>query len=121
MAKIFDLEQEERELSQLHRHLIIHHSGYDAEIQKDCSKFFQKIAKNLQGAKEVLLVGPGLRKKHFARYLEHHDAGLARAVVGLEDSNHLSDKELLALSRKFFRYFDTFGCAPMGKRTSQTA
>lgn len=114
MAKIFDLEPGEPDPGLLHRHLVVHYSGLVEDPARDCSRFFQRITKNIQGAGEILLVGPGPRKRHFHNYLSSNHAPLAGAVVGVEDSGDLSDKELLAFSRRFFHRLDALQSATAG-------
>jgi stalled ribosome rescue protein Dom34 len=108
-AKVFRIEQGEKHPVIMRRREIKHHTSRDPENHKNSEKFFHDIASEIAGAKEVLLVGPGLAKQHFSAHLKRHHHTLAKAIVGLETSHHLSDDRLLELSRDFFKIFDVFG------------
>ena len=68
--------------------------------------YFGEIAAALRGAGEILVTGPAQAKHEFVKYLQHHDAPLAKKVVGVETLNHPSDGELLAHARRFFAAAD---------------
>ena len=108
-ARVFRMQQGEKHPVIMHRREIKHHTSRDPENHKNSEKFFHDVASELADAAEILLVGPGLAKQHFGEHLKrHHHATLAKAVVGLETSHHLSDEKLLELSRRFFRKLDLF-------------
>lgn len=87
-----------------------HHTSHTQDSVANHDKFFANISSHLNGASEILLVGPGLAKTHFKNYLEKHSAELAKAVVGAEsaDTHHLTENQVLAMARKFFKSYEMF-------------
>lgn len=72
-------------------------------------KFFHRIAESLKDATELLVVGPGMAKKHFKSHLEEHKHGqLLSKMVGMENMDHPTDKQIVAEAKKFFRNHDLF-------------
>ena len=64
--------------------------------------YFNDIANALQGALEILIVGPGNEKLAFLKYLLKHQHDLAEQVISLETVDHPTDLQLLAYARKYF-------------------
>jgi stalled ribosome rescue protein Dom34 len=110
VAKIFNIQGAGTEKKIIKRHEVKHHTNNDRDNHKDAEKFFHEVANELKDGNEILLVGPGLAKEHFKAHLtRHHHTALAKSVVGTETSDRITDNEILALSRKFFKHYDVFG------------
>lgn len=56
----------------------------------------------LQGASEILIVGPGQARHALSIYLEEHAPNLALRVIGVEAMDRGSDTNLHAFARHFF-------------------
>lgn len=69
-------------------------------------QFFADIARALDGAHEILLMGPAQAKQEFAVYLRDKHAPLGRAIVAVENADHPSDAEVLAYARRHFTALD---------------
>jgi stalled ribosome rescue protein Dom34 len=69
-------------------------------------KFFGEVAGLLQPYKAILIAGPGTARSEFAGYLTEHDPKLAKRVWGIEPMDHPTDKQIVALVRKYFRAAD---------------
>lgn len=69
-------------------------------------RFYEEIARQLAGAGEILLVGPGTAKQELMRHLEAHAAPLAARVAKVETLDHPTDAQLVALARKAFKAID---------------
>lgn len=109
-AKIFKVNAKEKTCQILKRKEIKHHTSNDPENHKDCEKLFHEVAETISDASEILLIGPGLTKEHFKSHLvKHHHVTLANKVVGTKTMDLVSDAQLMAYSRKFFKEFDLFG------------
>lgn len=109
-ARLFRIRREGVEQKVLRRHEIKHHTSRDPENHKSGSKFFHELAEAVADAEEILLMGPSLAKEHFKAHLEnHHHGTLARKIVGSVTLDILSDAQLLAESREFFKKYDLFG------------
>lgn len=68
----------------------------------DLKHFFADLARALDGATEVLLLGPSTAKLEFLRYAHAHAHALADAIVGIETVDHPTDKQLLAHIKTYF-------------------
>lgn len=71
-------------------------------------KFYHDLAHRLGDASEILILGPGLGKVHFQKHLEEHHKPLSTKVVGVETLDHITENQMLAHARKFFRAHDLF-------------
>ena len=110
-ALIFSLKPEGIEKSNVSKSGIDHHSHDKKDHLNDShlEHFYRDLAKALEDAEQLLIMGPGLGKKHFNSYLEsHHTNGLSKKVIGIENSDHPSDNQILASGREFFKTYDLF-------------
>ncbi len=72
----------------------------------DAHRFFHEVTTALEGAAEVLIVGPSTAKLQFIRYAQEHAQAVARAIVGIETVDHPTDPQLVAYARQYFRAAD---------------
>jgi stalled ribosome rescue protein Dom34 len=109
----------------IHRHAVvfidheeakIHHVDLDSFDEKtiasphahvrsrpdDQKHFFEDVAKALQDAEEILIVGPSTAKLQLINYAHTHDRALAAKIVGVETVDHPTDGQLVAHARKYF-------------------
>jgi stalled ribosome rescue protein Dom34 len=109
-AHIFTLKDSGVEKTNLKREEINHHTTNKKDHHGDPSveHFYKHVAERVADANELLILGPGLAKNHFKTHLETHAAGLAKKIVGLEDTDHPTDNQILALARKFFKTYNLF-------------
>lgn len=110
-AKIFALKTTGIEKTHMEKKGIDHHTYNKKDHHGDSNSehFFRDLAAKLGDAEQILILGPGLAKKHFKAHLEtHHAAGLAKKIIGMEDVDHPTDNQILAASRKFFKTYDLF-------------
>jgi hypothetical protein len=73
---------------------------------EDALRFFEEVARTLDGAETVLVVGPSSAKHEFLEYIEGHDRRLRAKVAGVETVDHPTDREMVAYARKYFRASD---------------
>ena len=110
-AQIFNLKPSGIEKSHFEKSGMDHHSRNKKDHHGDpaTEHFFRDLAQKLKGAEQLLILGPGLAKNHFKTHLEtHHVNGLAGKVVGMENSDHPTDNQILEIARKFFKTYDLF-------------
>ena len=79
------------------------HGGHKAPPDR---QYFDEIALALEGAHEILLIGPAQTKQEFATYLQDKHPQMRRAVVAVEDADHPTDPEVLAYARRHFKAID---------------
>ncbi len=68
--------------------------------------FFEDVVHALDGAHEILMMGPAQTKQEFAGYLRDKHPTLGRAIVAVENADHPSDAEVLAYARRHFKAID---------------
>jgi len=68
----------------------------------DKRRFFDEIARVLDGSAKVLIVGPSTAKLHFSDYVTKHASTLSFGVAGVETVDHPTDKQLAAYIRRYF-------------------
>lgn len=79
------------------------HGGHKSPADQ---QFFEEVAQALQGAHEILVIGPAQTKQEFAGYLRDKHPLLGRAVVAVENADHPTDAEVLAYARRHFAAID---------------
>jgi stalled ribosome rescue protein Dom34 len=85
----------------------IHRHAKEEEVRvrnhpDDEHRFFQEVARALEGPAEVLLVGPSKTKLRFLRYVLRLQPALEPRIIGLESADHPTDKQLVAHLRDYF-------------------
>jgi stalled ribosome rescue protein Dom34 len=75
------------------------HRGVDRE-------YFKRVAEALNHSGAILITGPSHAKLELRNFLTEHYPDLAKRVSAVEALDHPSDKELVALARKFFKADD---------------
>lgn len=68
----------------------------------DQHKFFREVARSLDDAEKVLVVGPSTAKMQFLKYVHMHDPKLEPKVVGIETVDHPTDGQLVAHIKRYF-------------------
>lgn len=69
-------------------------------------RFYDGIAKTLEGTAEILIAGPGLAKTELAERIRIHHSAIAKSIVGIEALDHPSEGELLRFAHSFMRSAD---------------
>ena len=75
------------------------HRGVDKE-------YFKRIAEALTHSGAILITGPATAKLELKNFLTEHYPDLAKRISAVETLDHPSDRELVALARKFFKADD---------------
>jgi stalled ribosome rescue protein Dom34 len=91
------------------RHHVKRHPDRNAAEKShpdDEKKFFHELARTLDSADEVLIVGPSTTKLHFLKYVHAHDPKLEPHIVGIETVDHPTDAQLAAYARQYFHDAD---------------
>lgn len=105
-ARIFDIEPETFDESTLQapHHVARHPKSQtsDRYHPEEEQRYFHEVAQALQGAKEILIVGPSTAKLHFLRHLHKHEQALEPRIVGIETVDHPTDRQIAAYARQYF-------------------
>jgi hypothetical protein len=91
------------------RHLIHRHpkgQGEAREHPDDAARFFHDVARAVESADTLLIVGPASAKTEFVKYLDAHERTLRAKVAGVETVDHPTDREMVAYARKYFKASD---------------
>jgi stalled ribosome rescue protein Dom34 len=64
--------------------------------------YYHAVAHALEGAQEILIVGPAQAKLQLVKHIHVHDHGLVDKIIGVETVDHPSDGQLVAYARKYF-------------------
>jgi stalled ribosome rescue protein Dom34 len=110
-ARVFDVKAESFDASVVHaplHHIHRHPRGPTAEHNHpdDTRRFFGDVAKALEGAERILVVGPSTAKLQFVRYLHKHAPALEPRVVGIESADHPTDRQFVAHVKRYFGITD---------------
>lgn len=109
-AKIYRVDSESLDMSTVaapHRH-VRRHPNVTAEKDRaaDAQRFYHDVAHALEGAEEILIVGPATAKLELIKHVHKHDHALEPKIVGVETVDHPSDGQLVAYARRYFRAAD---------------
>ena len=68
--------------------------------------YYHRVVQALDGATEILIVGPSQAKLQLIKHIHAHDAGMVEKIVGVESIDHPTDGQLVAYARKYFQKKD---------------
>jgi len=91
-----------------HRHVVKHDFDHHTHSHRDDKhppeKFFKDLSQSLHGVEELVLMGPGVPKEQFKRWLDqHHKNDLAKHVVGVETVDHPTEPQIKAEAIRTFK------------------
>ena len=73
---------------------------------RDDVDFFESVVRLIGDVPEVLIVGPGIAKTSFERYLHKHHQLLASHIVGVETVDHPTGGQILKFGKQYFHAVD---------------
>ena len=74
----------------------------NAEVSSP-SGFFHRVARELDWADEILIVGPSSTKEEFVKYMHKDDHAIDPRILGIENIEHPNDLELLGFAKLYFK------------------
>lgn len=106
-ARLFGVEEgklDEKTIHAPHRHLHRHPKGAPAERNHpdDVQHFYRDVAQNLEGAEQILVLGPSTAKVEFFRFAHKHAPAVEKNIVGLETVDHPTDGQIVAYAKRYF-------------------
>lgn len=101
-----------------------HHIPADATRTRahasELRMFFDRVLTEMPGAGNLLLIGPGHAKTEFRKHLQ--SAGWAGRIVAVEPADKMTDRQLIAIVREYFRApRETLTAAYLPRYTSASA
>lgn len=104
----FDAEHAQAERVKAHHHMTPQHKS----VVRHEHEFFGEVCDALGGIAEVLVTGGKTALADFDRYARKHRPAVLPHIVGQEIVDHPSDKQLVALARRYFLKFDRMSGLP---------
>ncbi len=110
-AKIIRFDRDAVDETAVHPAHAVHHlhskagSREGRRVPED-QAFFQDVGTALSDVQTVLICGPANAKTELAKHLHQHFPDLAKRVAGVEPMDKVSEGELLAAARHFFKKSD---------------
>jgi len=95
-AQLFKLKGTEIIVRHLHRHDPDHHTHVKSQDENVSPRFYKTLQAELNGENKILVLGPGLAKKHFQSYLENHFPDFAKKVVDYLTVDHPTERQIEA-------------------------
>lgn len=89
-----------------------HHTRQHGSGVRSEHEFFGHVCDALDGVAEVLVTGSKTALADFRHYVEKHRAASAGRIVGWETVDQPSEKQLVALARRYFLRFDRMAGTP---------
>ena len=83
--------------------------GEPREHPDDARRFFDDVARRLDGIDSVLVVGPASAKHEFITFVHDKHPQLVSKVVGVEATDHPTGPEIVAHARIYFKASDRMG------------
>jgi hypothetical protein len=72
----------------------------------DAQHFYHDVVRALEGATEILILGPATAKLELVRHVHKHDRALEAKIVGIETVDHPTDGQVVAYARRYFHGSD---------------
>lgn len=110
-AHLFALKETGIEKSSIAKSSSDHHTHNKKNHHGDptTEHFYRDLETKLRDAEQILVLGPGLAKTHFKTHVEkHHTGHLEKKIIGVEDCDHPTDAQILAMARKFFHTYNLY-------------
>jgi stalled ribosome rescue protein Dom34 len=73
---------------------------------KNHPTYFPDLASAINKSEVALLVGAGIAKREFLHYLEEESPAIRAKVLGVENSERVTEPQLLALAKVWFKSVD---------------
>jgi stalled ribosome rescue protein Dom34 len=110
-ARIFHIDPNQVDEETLKAHRPVHHqhpkgpAGAQAHPEDD-RKYFFAVARAIEDAMDILIVGPSTAKLQFIKYVHVHELALLPKIVGVETVDHPTDGQIVAYAVKYFKKSD---------------
>jgi stalled ribosome rescue protein Dom34 len=111
-AQILQFDSQHLQASRIRAHT--HHTAQHGSVVRSQHEFFGEVCNAVEDVGEVLVVGSHTAIADFRHYVEKHRPQTAARIAAYEVVDHPTEKQLLALARKYFLKHDQMtGDAPI--------
>jgi stalled ribosome rescue protein Dom34 len=102
-ARIIEFTKDASEFHKVEKktHHFHHHSSHEGT--EDRKKFFQLLASELKSYKQILILGAGIGKDQFKKYLDEHNHEISKNILSIITIDHPTDHQILAKAKEFFK------------------
>ena len=97
-----DVEKSVIHPSKPHQHLHSRRGTVGTGRLAEDKDYYHAVVEALNGAQEILVVGPAQAKLQLIKHIHAHDVGMADKIVGVETVDHPTDAQIVAYARKYF-------------------
>lgn len=101
-----DVEKFVAHASDKHPHLHHKRGSVGSGHQGEDAHYLGEVVRLLEGAREILVVGPGKAKLELVKYVHRHHPGMVDTIIGVESADHPTDGQIVAHARKYFEARD---------------
>jgi stalled ribosome rescue protein Dom34 len=108
-ARILHFNVEEADRTVIRDHIVRDiraHEKRTGHRTEENKPFFEDVAKAIDDAGAILIVGPAQEKDFFARFLAEKHPAIRAHVEGIEKADHPTDGELLDFARRYVKAAD---------------
>jgi hypothetical protein len=109
-AQVLQFDDEHVQAQKIRSHT--HHTAQHGSDVRSEHEFFGELCDALEGIAEVLVTGSHKALADFRHYAEKHRPKTAQRIAAYEVVDHPSDKQLVALARKYFLKHDRMAGNP---------
>lgn len=109
-AQILQFDPEHVQAEKVKAHT--HHTAQHGSAVRSQHEFYAHVCDALTGIPEVLVTGSHTSLADFRHYVGKHRAALAPHIVGFETVDHPSERQLVAMARKWFTAYDRMAGTP---------
>jgi len=74
----------------------------DGNTTDNSSSYFYQVARALDTAEEILIVGPSGTKADFVKYMHKNDYAIDPRILGAETISHPNDVQLASFAKLYF-------------------
>lgn len=85
-----------------HQRLHIKSGKMGSGRQAEDPKYYHAIVEALNGAQEILVLGPSSAKLQLIKHIHAHDHDMVDKIIGVETVDHPTDGQVVAYARKYF-------------------
>jgi len=69
-------------------------------------RYFHNVISAAAKSNEILIMGPGLAKTEFHKFVVIHEPILSKKIIGIETCDHPTDHQIVAFAKKYFQRAD---------------
>ncbi len=109
-AQVLQFDAEHMQAQKVKAHT--HHTRQHGSSVRTEHEFFAEVCDALAGIAEVLVVGSKTSVADFRHYVDKHRPATGKQIVGWEQAEQASERQLVAMARQYFLKYDRMAGTP---------